>query len=117
VEVPRVAIEKLSADRVGEPSEQVRARVEAARGRQQARFGAKGLTCNADMGPSELRRHCQVDETGRRLLRTAMTQMQLTARGYHRVLKLGRTIADLAGEERLAPQHLAEALQYRAVVG
>jgi magnesium chelatase family protein len=131
VEVPRVPFQKLSDDRRGEPSAAIRARVEAARKRQTSRFeaasngagdkhrtrsGARAattLTCNADMGPTEVREYCQVDETGRQLLAAAMRQLNLSARAYHRILKLGRTIADLAGCERIQPAHLAEAIQYR----
>jgi magnesium chelatase family protein len=69
------------------------------------------------MGPAEVRRYCKLDATGNALMRTAMSQMQLSARAYHRVLKLARTIADLAGEGRIAPAHLAEALQYRPKLG
>jgi len=64
------------------------------------------------MHPAEVRKYCQLDETSRSLMRSAMNQMQLSARAYHRVLKLARTIADLAGEMDISPQHLAEALQY-----
>ncbi len=117
IEVPRVDYEKLSDDRLGEPSANVQARVEAARERQRQRFGAKAtpqqIACNADMRPAEVREFCALDETSNTLMRSAMNQMQLSARAYHRVLKLARTIADLAGEEQIAPTHLAEALQYR----
>jgi magnesium chelatase family protein len=65
------------------------------------------------MRPAEVRQFCALDDTGRALMKTAMSQLNLTARAYHRVLKLARTIADLAGSESIAPQHLAEALQYR----
>ncbi len=105
--------EKLSSDRVGEPSESVRERVDRAREKQRERFGETDLVCNADMGPAEVRKYCHLDETGLALVRQAMSQLQLTARGYHRVLKLARTIADLAGDNELIPNHLAEALQYR----
>jgi magnesium chelatase family protein len=118
IEVPRVEYEKLSSVRRGEPSADVRARVEAARARQTARFagadGAAALYCNADMGPGEVRQHCDLDDTGRRLMKSAMAQMGLSARGFHRVLKVSRTIADLAGCDRIEAAHLAEALQYRA---
>ena len=113
IEVPRVDYEKLSDDRLGEPSADVQARVEAARERQRQRFTDSTLACNADMRPAEVREYCQLDETSNSLMRTAMSQLQLSARAYHRVLKLARTIADLAGSGDIAPEHLAEALQYR----
>jgi len=113
IEVPRVEYEKLSDDRLGEPTADVQARVEAARTRQRDRFKEGDLVCNAEMGPGEVREYCRLDETCSTLMRTAMKQMQLSARAYHRVLKLSRTIADLAGDDEIAPTHLAEALQYR----
>ncbi len=113
LDVPRVEFDKLSERRTGETSALIQARVESARERQRDRFSGTSLACNADMRPAEIRQHCELDETGRALMKTAMAQLQLTARAYHRVLKLARTIADLAGAEQIAPQHLAEALQYR----
>ena len=87
--------------------------MEAARELQHARFEGKGLTCNADMGVAEVRKFCGVDDAGRGLLRAAMTQLGMSARSYHRILKLARTIADLEGAKDLATHHLAEAIQYR----
>lgn len=119
IEVPRLEYEKLAQTRPGESSAAVRARVEAARERQRRRFTSLGaetghsITCNADMRPAEIRKFCVLDETGQALMQAAMNQMQLSARAYHRVLKLARTIADLAGSESIQPHHLAEALQYR----
>jgi len=113
IQVPRVDYDKLSDARQGEPSANVRARVEAARERQRVRFKGTDLTCNADMRPAEIRLYCQLDDTGRSLMKTAMAQLQMSARAYHRVLKLARTIADLAGSANIGPQHLAEAIQYR----
>jgi magnesium chelatase family protein len=114
VHVPRVEYEKLSDGRTGEPSGVVRARVETARNLQRARFARlPGITCNADMRPAEVRKFCPLDDAGTHLMRAAMNQMNLSARAYHRSLKLARTIADLAGSEKILAQHLAEAIQYR----
>ncbi|MGE5139771.1 MAG: hypothetical protein ACM3JD_09930, partial [Rudaea sp.] len=119
ITVPRVDYEKLSGDRLGEKSTDIRARVERARERQRQRFagvpvdGREPLQVNADMGPKEVRQFCELDEAGRSLIRTAMKQMNLSARAYHRILKLARTIADLADCDRIETPHLAEAIQYR----
>jgi magnesium chelatase family protein len=113
VEVPRVDFEKLTDNRIGESSMRIRERVQVARQRQRDRFADLDLTSNADMGPGEVRLFCPMDDAGRSLVRQAMSQLLLSARAFHRVLKLARTIADLAGEEAIAPAHLAEALQYR----
>ncbi len=126
IEVPRVEYDKLSDQRLGEPSAAIQARVEAARERQRERFAGAGGRQSRTGGstrtpspatPTCARRRCasicSLDDTGRALMKTAMSQLQLSARAYHRVLKLARTIADLAGGEQIGPQHLAEALQYR----
>jgi magnesium chelatase family protein len=114
IAVPRVDYEKLSERRIGESSKAVRERVEAARDRQRARFKEHAvIASNADMRPAEVRKFCDLDATCAGLMKTAMSQLQLSARAYHRVLKLARTIADLAGCERIGASHLAEALQYR----
>jgi len=113
IEVPRVDYQKLTDERLGEQSEAIRARVEAARETQRERFAGTPLSSNADMGPTEVRQICQLDETGRGLVRAAMQQLQMSARAFHRILKLARTIADLAGSERIETAHLAEAIQYR----
>ena len=113
VEVPRVDYEKLSSDRMGEPSAKIRKRVESARERQRARFAGTNLQSNGDMGPGEVRKFCVVDDAGRNLLRAAMQQMQMSARGYHRILKLARTIADIAASDQIETVHIAEAIQYR----
>jgi magnesium chelatase family protein len=113
LDVPRVEFDKLSDTRRGETSAVIRERVEKARACQLRRFQGTKLTCNADMGPAEIARFCVVDEASQRLLRVAMQRLQLSVRAYHRVLKLARTIADLAGSERIQTAHVAEALQYR----
>ncbi len=88
-------------------------RVEGARKRQRQRFAETHLACNAEMGPGEVRKYCRLDDAGRSLLRSAMYQLQMSARAFHRILKLARTIADLGGEEEITTAHLAEAIQYR----
>ncbi len=120
VDVPSVDYDKLTDDRRGEPSERIRERVQAARDRQAERFaasaenGQRPVLCNADMGVRELTAHVRLNREGEVLMRSAMQQMHLSARGYHRVLKLARTIADLDGSDDVKAHHLAEALQYRA---
>ena len=121
MEVPRVEYEKLSDNLLGEPSAllsqrtgTIQARVETARERQRQRFkGSSDMLANADMGPAEVREYCPVDDAGKNLLRAAMQQLQMSARAYHRILKLSRTIADLAGSDAIETAHLAEAIQYR----
>ena len=113
VEVPRVDYEKLADDRLGESSEAVRQRVEKSRSVQRERLEGTKLVCNADMTPLEVREFCRVDASAQSLLQAAMRQLHLSARAFHRVLKLARTIADLAGADTIGASHLAEALQYR----
>jgi len=115
IEVPRVDYEKLSGDRFGETSETIRKRVQAARDIQRQRFlnNDSGIVCNADMRVGEIRKFCKLQDEGQSLMRAAMSQLNLSARAYHRILKLARTIADLAGSEEIQSAHLAEALQYR----
>lgn len=116
IEVPRVDYEKLSGDRLGESSETIRKRVQTAREIQRARFSglqSQEIVCNADMRIGEVRQFCKLQPEGQSLMRAAMSQLNLSARAYHRILKLSRTIADLAGSEDIQSPHLAEALQYR----
>ena len=113
VEVPRVEYEKLTADAAGEESSAVRQRVEQASERQRHRFAGTSVQTNADMGPAEVWDHCKLDDAAQSLAKAAMEQLQLSARAYHRTLKLSRTIADLAGEDSICVSHLAEAVQYR----
>ena len=114
VEVPRVDYEKLNSQRVSETSDSIRARVQAAREIQTQRFSkTSNIVCNADMRIAEVRKFCPLQDEGQSLMRAAMNQLNLSARAYHRILKLARTIADLAGSENIQSAHLAEALQYR----
>jgi magnesium chelatase family protein len=117
VEVPRVDYEKLADKRQVEDSKTIRARVQAVRERQLQRFKGTKLTCNAEMGPTDVREFCQTNVPVVKLLKAAVQQLHLLARAYHRVLKLARTIADLAGSEMIAANHVAEAVQYRPRVG
>ena len=104
IEVPRVDYEKLSGDRVGESSGTIRARDQAARDIQNKRFsnhGSSDIVCNADMRVGEVRQFCKLQDEGQSLMRAAMSQLNLSARAYHRILKLARVIADLAGSEEI----------------
>jgi magnesium chelatase family protein len=114
IDVPRVDYEKLVQPPGGETSEMVRERVELARQVQRRRFAGTTLSSNADMGPQEVWEHCQVEHAARSLLQMSMNQFGFSARGFHRVLKVARTIADLAGSGAIQTVHLGEALQYRA---
>jgi magnesium chelatase family protein len=113
VEVPRVPYEKLTGERLSESSSVVAARVEVSREQQRKHFASHDLrvVCNADMTPADVRVFCKLDATGQSLMRSAMQQLQLSARAFHRVLKIARTIADLAGNDDIAPAHLAKAIQ------
>ena len=115
VEVPAVHFEELRAKAEAEPSSEVKKRVDAARNRQHERFGDDGKMCNARMGPAEMRKYCELDEPCAELMKQAFDAMGLTARSYDRILKVARTVADLDGCENIDPQHIAEAIQYRAV--
>lgn len=115
VAVPAVPWRQLSADRRGEASAVVAARVAAARRRQRERFAELGLHCNGEMGPGEIRSWARPDTDGRRLLEHASRVLGLSARAYHRILRVARTIADLAADEALSSAHLAEAVAYRCL--
>ncbi len=99
----------------GTTSREIRLRVQAARDIQAQRFRGSGVFTNAQMTSKHIRQFCAVDDATQSLLRSAINQLGLSARAYDRVLKLGRTIADLEGLESIAPAHVAEALQYRSM--
>jgi magnesium chelatase family protein len=113
VDVPHIDYEKLTENRPGETSDTVRARVKAAHETQLGRFCATRLTCNADMTAKEVKDFCVAEPAAQSLLRTAMKQLHLTGRAFHRILKLSRTIADLERSDVIKTHHMAEALQYR----
>jgi len=113
VEVPHIDYEKLTDDRLGEKSENVQHRVVDARSLQRERFEGTSLSCNAEMTPAEVRDFCQVEESAQSLLKAAMKQLYLSARAFHRILKLARTIADLENSDIIKAHQLAEAIQYR----
>ena len=113
VEVPALDFDQLSRRSDAEPSSVIKARVNAARAIQTARFGPEGPDCNAHMGQQELSLFCQLDEAGTALMKGAFDRMGLTARSYDRILRVARTIADLDGAENIGVDHLAEAIQYR----
>jgi len=113
VEVPHINYEKLTDERQGETSASVQARINMARQRQQECFNGTGLISNAEMGATEVRQLYQAEEAAMILLRAAMKQLHLSARAFHRMRKLARTIADLDNSDIIKAHHLAEAIQYR----
>ncbi len=116
VEVPAVKFKELSSERSGEPSAVIRERVQKAREIQLKRFADEPhVFCNAHMESAHIRKYCKIDDQGKNLLATAIKQVGLSARAYDRILKVARTIADLAGSERILPVHLSEAIQYRTL--
>jgi magnesium chelatase family protein len=116
VEVPQVKFREISGERTGETSAQIRERVIAARQRQQKRFAHKPkITCNARIGPKELKEFCALGDATKELLKMAMSELNFSARAYDRILKVARTIADLAGTENILSEHISEAIQYRSL--
>ncbi len=115
VEVAALTTEEISCTEPAEPSSSIRDRVERARQIQRDRFRRAGIRCNAEMSTSQMRRACELDPPSRRLLINAIERLGLSARAHDRILKVARTIADLAGVERIESGHVAEAVQYRAL--
>ncbi len=116
IEVPQVKFREMSSAQIGESSAQIRERVIVARKIQTARFANKiKVTCNARMGSRELKTYCELDEPTRDLMKHAMTEYNLSARAYDRILKVARTIADLVPSEKITIDHISEAIQYRTL--
>jgi magnesium chelatase family protein len=116
VEVPAVKFRDISSGRAGESSATIRERVIAARQRQQKRYaGRASVSCNARMATRDLKEFCAIDAASMEMLKVAMSDMRLSARAYDRILKVARTIADLAGADRIALEHLGESVQFRAL--
>jgi magnesium chelatase family protein len=115
IEVPPVRYKELSGEDKGESSSEIRKRVNAARGIQKARFGRMKIHSNSQMPPRVVRKFSKPDESGHKLLETAINKFGLSARVYDRILKVARTISDLEGSEHVQSQHISEAIQYRTL--
>jgi len=116
LDVPAVQYREISSTEPGESSAVIRERVVGARAMQAARFGGNGrVRCNARMTPKLIKAHCALDAAAEGLMHMAMTELNFSARAYDRILKVARTIADLDGQEKIASQHVGEAIQYRTL--
>ena len=116
VECPQVKYQELASKRAGERSEQIRSRVVEARKIQLERFkDHKGLYANANMLSKDITKYCEIDQTCADLMKMAITKLGLSARAYDRILKVSRTIADLAASDSIRPEHISEAIQYRSL--
>jgi magnesium chelatase family protein len=115
IEVPSVKYRALAGKEEGEPSAMIKKRVDAARERQEKRFGGSGVITNARMTDRHIRSFCAIDEESHQLMEMAIEKLGLSARAMNRILKVSRTIADLEGLERIESAHVAEAIQYRSL--
>jgi magnesium chelatase family protein len=114
--VPRLSYEKLASTNVGENSAEIKTRVDTVRKKTRERFKKEGYFINAEMSSRAVKNYCQLGEAEQKLLKQAVEQLHLSARSYYRILKIARTIADLADSEEIKIEYLAEALQYRPKV-
>ena len=116
LEVGAVIYQEMAGKELGECSESMRERVVQAREIQRERFGKKiKVRCNSRMSSKQIKTYCELDEAGEGMMQMAMTELNLSARAYDRILKVSRTIADLAGSEQVQAEHVAEAIQYRTL--
>jgi len=115
IEVPAVKYWDLASRDAGEPSAEIKKRVDRTRGVQLDRFEGMKVYCNAKMTNRHIKRFCPIDESSQKLLETAIDKFGLSARAYTRILKVARTIADLEGRPDIQPGHLSEAIQYRSL--
>ncbi|MEO6246502.1 MAG: ATP-binding protein [Opitutaceae bacterium] len=115
IEAPALALTELRSEKLGEPSSAMRIRIQSSRTVQHARFAGTKITSNARMTHAQIRRHCAIDSALGDLLQQAMEQLSLSARAYDRILKVARTIADLAAAKQIEAPHLLEAIQYRSL--
>ena len=114
IEVPAVEYRDVASERLEETSAAIRNRIIHARDRQQERFrNDRKVNCNARMATRQLKQHCKLGQDSQELIRVAMSELNLSARAYDRILKVSRTIADLDGKTDIAPEHVSEAIQYR----
>lgn len=114
IEVPAVEYRDITSTRPEETSATIRERVDRARERQRARFQSdKRINCNARMGTRQIKQHCKLSDESQELIRVAMTELNLSARAYDRILKVARTVADLEGSNNIESEHVSEAIQYR----
>ena len=115
IEVPAVKYRDLASREVGEPSKEIKKRIDSARRTQLSRFKGLKIYCNAQMTNRHIKKFCQIDEASQKLLEMAIDKFGLSARAYTRILKVARTIADLQSQENIQPAHLSEAIQYRSL--